>query len=396
MPTASDYNYTAFGLQRVAEPYLLADLINKYGVDTNYWGTQVTGTGVVAAVPLMSAVSVKAGAGVGTALMRTHEYWRYQAGKGPRWLMTGMSTDYGNEKNIRAWGQFDANDGIFFQHSRPHRGNYLDIVIRSSSGYGSKTIAQRDWNVHNHPELNPTTNNIYECTYQYLGAGSVWFWINGMLVHEEKHAGLLPAPYMRTAQLPLSVQITDTGGAPSLAGWISVCSTINVEGGSAPAEWGYSYSRPGAPFALATTETPLISLRPLSTINSIENRTLLLPKFVSISASNFGGAAQNATFKVYLNSTLSGATDWQPRGQGSNAERDIGTLAAGFAAGTQIATKVLEAGGTFDISLSQFNVHGRKLMRRDLATVTLDLITVTCQLNAGTGSGSCTIDWTET
>src|SRR3972149_5058284 len=215
------YQVTPFGIVRTTgTPYLQVDIVNKYKIDTNIWGTLVTGTGTVTHVAAESAIRLAAGGAIGTALLRTDEYYRYQAGKAPRLLLTGYSSDTGNANNVRQWGQFDDNDGLFFQHARATAANYFDIVIRSSSGVTSPvTIAQTSWNRDKYPTLDPTKGNIFECTYQWLGVGAVSFFVNGKLVHVQDNANALGAPYMRTAQLPLSAKVTEAGGLAGALGW---------------------------------------------------------------------------------------------------------------------------------------------------------------------------------
>ena len=70
---------------------------------------------------------------------------------------------------------------------------------------------------------------------------------------------------MRTAQLPITVKVQALTGSTA-SGWTSVCSNVTVEGGTDPALWGYTYSKPNAPYALSTTETPIVSIRPALSI----------------------------------------------------------------------------------------------------------------------------------
>jgi len=394
------YQLTPFGLVRVGAPFLLADLVNKYQVDSNFWGTLLTGTGAITHVAAQSAISVKAGAGAGTALLQTHEYYRYQAGKATRWLMTGYSSDAGNAANVREWGQFDTDNGIFFRHARSTVGNKLDIVIRSkvSGAVVETVIAQNAWNQNatTVAALDPTKGNIYEVAYEWLGVGNIQFWINGTLVHVQANANTIAGPYMTTAQLPMAVFVTDTASG-SATGWTSICTSAYSEGGDMPAQYGFAYVRAGAPFAFATAETPLLSIRPANLVNGIANRTLVLPHHASIAAGNFSSANNTATFKFYLNSVLTTGLAWTAVGGGSNVERDVDTTAGGFAAGTLIEEITLGEGDQVVFPLEPlFSVHGRKLIRRDLAAITQDILTVTATLSAGTGSGSCALVWGET
>lgn len=405
------YQKSAFGLVRTGAPYLQVDITNTYQLDTAIWGKLETGSGVggVTHVAAQSALSVKAGGAAGVAKIETHEYWRYQAGKGTRWLMTGYSTAAGVATNVREWGQFNDDNGIFFRHARATAGNQLDIVVRSKvSGVVVDTpIAQNTWNRDKldgsggatNPSgvtLNPLFGNIYEVTYQWLGVGAIQFWINGILVHVRENANLIAAPYMTTAHLPMRVLVTDTGSGAS-SGWVSICTAAYIEGGDDPALWGFAYDVPGAPFALATAETPLLSLRPANTINSIANRSFIIPNHLSVACGNFSSASATVTFKMYLNSVLTTGLAWTAIGSPSYAERDIGTTAAGFAAGTLVLVLTLGEFDqvTHDLS-TLFNIHARKLIRRDLATITQDLITITAQLSTGTGTGQCHLGWNET
>jgi hypothetical protein len=397
--TIDPIHLSAFGLIRTGDPYLQADLNNKYRIDTNYWG--VSGSGVYGAthIPLQSAVQVTASnaiGAIGTSYFRTHEYYRYQAGKGMRWRMTGYSSDYGNPLNIRQWGFFDDSDGIYFQHARNEVKNYFDLVIKSSSGSTAlTTIQQKYWNRNNMVDLDPTKLNIYECTFQWLGAGAVNFYINGLLVHVQDHVNLYEMPYMRTAQLPITVKVQALTGSTA-SGWTSVCSNVTVEGGADPALWGYTYSKPNAPYALSTTETPIVSIRPALNVNGIENRNFIIPCHASLAAGTFSAGANIATFRLYSNATLSGAS-WQPYGQNSNAEYDITAGAAGFVAGTLLEVAILKDGTTFDKNLSDiYNIHARKMLRRDFNLTVQETFTITCKLNSGVGTGAADIEWKET
>ena len=391
---------SAFGLLRTGDPFLIADIINKYGINTNYFGVTASNAPLPSFVSSQSAVLVSAGTtgSAGFSMMRTHEYFTYQSGKGTRFKMSGMSSNLGSTGSLRQWGQFGDNDGIYFQHNRSEAGNYYDLCISSSSGQGALSVQQKNWNRSNYPELDPTKGNIFEVAYQWLGVGLVQFLINGKLVHVEEHANLLAGPYMRTAQLPLTVRVTDLGGS-SASGWTLVCSSITVEGGSEPALWGFAAVKPGAPFALSTTETPLLTLRVTGSINGVDNRTQILPHHVTVAAGAFSGGADSATFKIYLNSTIV-SSSFQSAATGSNAEVDYAAGSAGFVPGTLLDIAIISPAATIDKNLSDlFDLHSRKLLRRDhgsaTKTVFYDSITITGKLNAGTGTGAVDLAWEE-
>jgi hypothetical protein len=396
----SPLQLTPFGLVRTTgTPFQVADLIHKYSVDPTFWGTAVTGTGAITHEPLMSGARILAGAAVGTALLQSHEFWHYQAGCSTRWKLTIMSTDSGNANSVREWGYTDFADGLYFRHARNTVGNYLDIVEVSTSGAATpRVVAQSAWNQDKMDgtgpggTLNPAMQNIYEIDFEWLGAGIVRYVINGRLVHIIDHTNTYAAPYMRTGQLPTSIRVVDAGSAGA-SGVVQVCNAVHIEGGAEPMQYGFAYER-SAGFALTNAEQPIMSLRPANLIGAIANRTHILPSILHLNTGNFAAGATLCTLRFYLNKPIVLPT-WVAVAGGSNAERDeVGTIAAG---GTLFAITIMVQNDNIELDMTSFfTARGRKMMRRDLAATTLDILTITGQLNAGTGTFQGGFVWGET
>lgn len=372
-PTVDTYSQSAFGEQRIAANYTLADLINKYELDTTEFSTSTATGGTVTHIPAQSAVSLAVTASSGsTARLRTNTFYRYQAGKGLLIKQTVYHADAGQTNQVRRWGFFDDNDGLFWQLS----GTTFSVVRRTSTSGApvETTVVKASFNNDildgtgpSGINLDLTKGNIFEIKFQWLGVGTVKFFVNGYLVHTMAHANTLAVPYMKTAQLPIGFDVVNTG-ASAISSMISVCSSVIAEGGELPPQFSYAAYNT-TPIVVTTTERPVLTIRPKATYNSIENRMLILPTMLSISTE---GA--RLSFRLVFNGTLTGAS-YTSVGSASGTEFDVAataisggdTLYFGFLGNANDATRI-------DLS-ELFGMLERKL-RRNGFTSTTDTLTV--------------------
>lgn len=381
-----DYRTSAFGALRVAPPYTLADIENQYDINTQIWGTDTVGSATVAHEALTSSIGLSTTAADGDfAILQSHDHYRYQAGKGLRFVQTlFMSALPGANQHAR-WGLFDDDDGLFW---RLNNGT-LSFVVRSSvSGSVVETAHDLTTSINRAGmpyALDFTKGNIFEARFQWLGVGSVYLFINGINVHTIRHANTIAGPYMRTAQLPLRYEL-ENDGAGAVNTLHAICATVEAEGGDAPPEIGFATE---AILVAGTTEVPQISLRPAATINSIDNHTLLYPTFFAPQCT-FDGV-----FRVYLNiSTLTGAA-FAAYSANSGAEIDVAATAFTLGTGILLGGAYVNAGATAYFVLDQiFNTGGRGLHRRFPSGQ--DTLTITVQkLSAATATFRTTLGWRE-
>jgi len=363
---ASDTTGGAFGELRTAVSESAANIIHKYEIDSKEIGTDLSGSGAITHIPLQSAMKLEVtGADGDQARARTHAYYRYQAGKGTRILTTGYHTDTGQTNQIRRWGFFDDNDGLFFELN----GTTLYVVTRSStSGSVVETkVAQSSWNGDkldgtglSEVTLDITKGQIYEIQFQWLGVGRVNFFVNGILGHTFENPNTIAGPYMRTAVLPCSWEI-ENDGASTASSFYSICTSVNIEGTSEMPEYSYGAYN-DADVTVGTTERPLLSIRPSLTFNSIDNRMSILP--LLLTASNEGG---RSAIRLVLDATLTGAS-WSSVSSESGTEYD--TSATALSGGTTLMRLFLPASEdslTEDIS-KFFADLGRALRREAFGT----------------------------
>lgn len=387
------YQRTAFEELRVANNYTLADLINKYEIDTKEFSTSTATGGAVAHVPDQSAVSLSVTTSNGSeANLRTNTFYRYQAGKGLRIKQTLYHADTGNTNQISRWGLFDDDDGLFWQLS----GTTFGIVRRTSTSgspvdnatsASSFSVDPLDGTGPSGITLDLTKGNIFEINFQWLGVGTVNFYVNGYLVHQIFNANTLAAPYIKTAQLPISYQIVNTG-ASTASSLTVICNSVIVEGGDDPPEYSFcAYN--SSQISVTTTERPILTIRPKSTYNSITNRMLILPKILSIATE---GARLG--FRLVYNGTLTGSS-FSSANNYSGVEFDVSatslsggeTLYYGFLPNSNDATS---------IKINElFEGLGRLLRQNAFATGVDSLTVMAVNEQAGSTKVRAALVWTE-
>ncbi len=230
--------FDAFGRMRVSEPQTLFDSKQLYGGKSPlFWDEALVGGGSsVGSAPEARTRMVVTGAG-DSVKRRTYMRFNYQPGKSQLVYMTGI---LGQAENTnRRIGQFDDDNGLFIENN----GTETRLVIRKG---GNDTVyKQSDWNLDkldgtNESASNPsglqldvTKNMIFGVFYEWLGLGGVWFFVviggNFVLLHFVDHSNASEGVYMGSPNLPLSYEISSTGGVGTVD---HICSTVISEGGA--------------------------------------------------------------------------------------------------------------------------------------------------------------------
>lgn len=393
--SGSEVNVTGFGETRVASPYLVGNYVNKYGLDDYWYDTDEVGAGDVSFVALQSAIRMSVtGASGDKARLRTNNYFRYQAGRSMLVRITGYCGDSGQTNQTRRWGLFDDEDGLFFEMT-----DTTMYVVQRSSVSGSVVdtkVAQSSWNKDTMDgdgpsgvTLDPTKGNIWEVTFQWLGVGVVSFFINGELIHQFENPNSFANPYMKTAVLPVSWEVENTG-ASTAGSYTYICGSVSVEGGAELPEYTFcAYN--DSDVVIDETESPILSIRPSSTFNSIANRMAMIPIFGTVSTD---GA--RASYRVVLNGTLTGAA-WVSANALSVGQYDVSATA--LTGGVTLVRGLLP--NTIDsreLDLRPiFNAFSRALRMKAFST-DVDVLTIMCRNEKNTGGETnmrASITWQE-
>ena len=394
----AQYARTAFGESRVSMPLALLNLVNRYGIDTRILATTASANSAVVADTGSSSVVLQLSASAGAFCeLSTRQYYRYQAARGQRFTMSIMNSGTAVAGQNRLWGSFDANNGLFYKLS----GTTLGVTIRSNVGgapvdtFTSQTL----WNIDKLDGTGPsgqtldiTKGNIYECSYEWLGVGSIYWFVNGFPVHTVNNQNLNAFPYMATAILPLRVRVENTGTA-STGSLRLVCANISSENGAVRAGWSFA-AEAGSYTTSGTTEVPLISIQLTSTFNGVDNRARIRPTSFNALVSTGGPLI----FRVRSNPTLAGAS-FQTVDPQSCVNFDT-TSQSGTTSGTLIAGPFYVANsGSVTVDLGQVfpnTPEGIRRLARDPFTGVSDILTVTVQRQgAANGTANAGISWNE-
>lgn len=384
---------SAFGDLRVAPPFAFADLNFRYGIDANEFGTSVATGGTVTSIAAQQAARLTVTATSGSrAQLRTHTFYRYQSGKGFSARWSCYHSDAGQANQTRRWGFFDSGDGVFFQLA----GTVLSVVRRTSTSGATvdNLTAQASWSVDKLDGTGPslvtldvTKANIYEIRFQWLGAGSILYYVNGILVHETANANLLTVPYMATATLPLAADVENTIASTG-ASVTFICGSASSEGGQECPEYTFGAFTP-ADISVTTTERPILSIRPKTTLNTIVNRILLLPSLLGVSTEG-----SRMAVRVVMGNTLTGAGFASVNAE-SGAEFDVAATA--LSGGVTLFRSMLpntNDGRDFNLA-SLFTHHARKL-RLDAFGVTQEILTIAATNEAaGSTLARASLSWRE-
>lgn len=300
--TEGEQQLDAFGLARGSAPELLAQYQFMYDeLPLEFQKTEV-GTGVVNYLTNESTIQLQCPVTSGdSAQMRTHRYHPYHAGFGTHMMMTVAIGDTGKTNVVRRWGYFDDNDGYFFQLS----GTDLSVVRRTSTS-GSPvetTIPQADWNTNTVDTVGVTSNpsdmvlditkvNIWWLDIQWLGGGNVRMGVfspegDRVILHKFKNAGSLTTAHTKRGALPVTVEQVNTGVSASTSEMRFVCATVQIDG-ALPRDHsdnGFLGSADTAGYVNApasNAEVHLLSVRPVTTLSSKENRKITVPNELSL------------------------------------------------------------------------------------------------------------------
>lgn len=382
---------------KIAQLYTLADLTNKYELDDRLYDRLTASGGTVTHVPEQSAVRVSVtGASGSTAALCSNTFYKYQSAYTQFISMSVINSDAGQANQVRSWGYFDDDNGLFFRLS----GTALAIVERTDvSGSPVDTAyAQGAWNVDplngtgpSGVTLDVSKGNIFEIEFQWFGVGTTRYFVNGILVHQVRHANALTTVYMRTANLPVQTRIVNTG-ASSAGSLTLVCARVAAQGqNQEPHEWVYGVANP-ADKLLSVSEVPILSIRPKALYNGIVNRSWVIPHHMTVSTEDY-----KISYKLIANATLTGAS-WTSVDARSATEYDVSATA--YSGGELLSRSFVPQTGTENMPLDRFfRINGRMLRRAGFAgtgTGADDILTIVA-VNEAVGNTKVRADlaWTE-
>lgn len=231
----------AFGRLRIADPVTLFDSQLQYDKQPLLWDEKIVGSATSVHQTNESAVNMTVTTASGDSVIRqTKEYQRYQPGKS-QFILTTFVLGTAQEGTTKLVGYGDGDDGIFL--GQDGGGEFL-LLRTSTSGTPDDTrkVYQSDWNLDTLQGIGPsgqtvdfTKSQIFVVDLEWLGVGRVRCGLNidgvTYYVHEFLNANTLDKVYMKTANLPVRYEITNTQGVAASSTLKQICCSVISEGG---------------------------------------------------------------------------------------------------------------------------------------------------------------------
>ncbi len=291
--TEGDPTLDAFGNLRIAEARALAVYEHSQRSYDDLFSS-ITGSGgsfthqPETATYLLSCNSTATAAVVRT----TNRYHYYLPGTGLMTILTLGLSDTGRANNIRRWGYFDDDNGLFFELSS----STLNTVVRRD-GIDTRT-PQSAWSNDkldgtglSDITLDVSKENLYWIDMAWLGVGEVRYGVlkpNGerIVANIHQYANANVGPYMYTPHLPIRWQNFNTGITTGTSDIRAICAAVYSD---SRAEDDYTFWRnsdvetTGSGITV-TTRTPLFSIRNNITnmMGSGLNRVSIYPETLAL------------------------------------------------------------------------------------------------------------------
>jgi len=225
----------------------------------------------------------------------TNRYHYYMPGTGTTTILTLGLSDTGRANNIRRWGYYDDDNGLFFELS----GSTFRTVVRK----GGVDIATNSNNFNNDKldgtgisefHLDVSKENFYWIDMAWLGVGAVRYGIvdsygERVICHTNRYSNTSIGPYMNTPHLPIRWENTNYGVTSGTSDIRVVCAAVYSD---AHVLEGYTTWRncdvESSASVGITTQTPLFSVRnsQANLLGSGINRVSIYPETLALFVNN--------------------------------------------------------------------------------------------------------------
>ena len=407
----------AFSRLRVSQAITLFDSQQEYGLDTlRAWDATANGVLSIGTGSSNGSVS-SAGNSVGPrdantrmvpivvsttsghySVLQSRQYIRYVPGKSHLILMTGVFSPGVVANTDARIGYFDGNNGIFLKVTN---GAASFVRRTSTSGVPDDTDAyvQANWNIDPFDGTGPsgitldlTKTQILFIQAQWLGVGRVivGFDIDGILypAHQFLHANVLTVPYTQSFNLPVRLELRNTG--TSAGGTISfVCCSVQSEGGEQLRGWPHS-SPAGIATVAVTTRRPVLSIRNAATYNALTNRTSIADIDFLLRATT-----NDAMYEVVVGGTLTGAS-WTAVDTNSASEYDTTATAITGGISAVKGFVVSGSGASSNIIKSESDLRNPLVISQiDSLGLSQPSLSIVCTSFGGTSNITAVANWHE-
>jgi hypothetical protein len=355
---------SGFGSLKVADQHLVAMYEGSIDEYNSLFSIETVAGGTSTFVPVESSQILGVTGAEGSQVTRTtNRYHYYMPGTSNYYNMTISCGDSGKVGNIRRWGAFDDNDGVFFELN----GTTFNVVLRSSvTGSVVETrYPQNSWNVDqlnldssSQFDLDLTKINVWWIDYQWLGAGRVRFGLfddkgNRITCHSIENAGQNSLPYMRSGTLPFRTENINTSATGSTSQLRELCASVYIEGDYRDYTF-WRHVSDSVTKSIAAPNTHVTTFRSIETINNKHNSINVFPEYIN------AYATAPVAISIYIGGTVTDGT-WDSVHGGSLEENSTGNVS--LVGASNYATFYVDTGVTkLDLS-TMFETNDEGILR---------------------------------
>ena len=365
----------------------------QYGLETDVWETDTTGTASAVHDPNASNVVMSVGSTAGDKVIRqTRQVMRYIPGR-----VSLVSFAIRLETPVagvrRRFGIFDENNGAYFEDN----GGTYSCVLRSNvTGSVVETRVTRDnWNGdkldgngYSQITADPEAVQMINIEYEWYGAGQVIFsyTIDGEThsIHKFNIANRQNQVWCSTPFLPIRVELENVTGAAGTHYLYQGSNSLTQEGEPEKLGTLISYSNPitGTTLSSANTFYPVLSLR----LKSSDLAGIVLPRSLQVATND----NTNVFWRLVENPTLTGPS-WTDH-PNPDAITQIDTTATASTGGVVILSGFTIGGGASLINLD--DKASLQIGRSSLGTVS-DIYTLECASPNTNKAALAVFNWLE-
>lgn len=217
-----DAQLSAFGLLKTVTETILIDArwTTSY-INANFTST-IDNNGSWNIVET-NGLQLNSGSGSSSGITLEHNmHTHYQSGRGMLFKMSTILGDTGIAGNIRQWGLFDSNNGVFIRLN----GTQYEFVLLSN---GVETVVPASsWNT---PVTPDTNGHLWYIQFEWLGVGNYYVYYDEQIVYTHNYIGQHPTLSMESPDLPLALKNYNTTNTTDVY-FKTGCAAVVMEGGS--------------------------------------------------------------------------------------------------------------------------------------------------------------------
>jgi hypothetical protein len=365
----------------------------QYGLETDIWESDITGTASAVHNPDASNVTMSVGSTAGDKVIRqTRQVMRYIPGRTATCSFAiRLETPVAGVR--RRFGVFDGDNGAIFEDDG---GTYAVVLRSKASGSVVETRVTRDnWNGDkldgtgpSQITADPTAIQMINIEYEWYGAGQVIFsyTIAGEthVVHRFNTANYINNVWCSTPFLPIRVELENVTGAAGTHYIYQGSNSLIQEGEPEKLGTLVSYSNPiaGTTLAAANTFYPVLSLR----LKPADLAGIVLPRSLQVATND----NTNVFWRLVENPTLTGAS-WTDH-PNPDAITQFDTTATASTGGVVLLSGFTVGGGANLIELD--DKAALQIGRSSLGTVS-DIYTLECAAATTNKKALAVLNWLE-